>query len=226
MAEERPNEFPEWGSDSDALIKAPSIEKRKKGYSIDSSTGLPDIPSLKGENWFRNLVFKWIKYFDYKISNINSKIDYFSISGEQQSELDKWVNLNEFNVPKGKWLFFISFRHAIIRQNQSTATDILPFFVSGIYDQREINKKINPDNLKRSYEEIMSISGVGKNLYTSYLAKEYDQNFGTAVENIAFSCVIDVAIDTKYYVKNLCFISTNNTEVYKNFYQINAIKIG
>ncbi|WP_186650138.1 hypothetical protein [Fluviispira vulneris] len=231
---ERPAEFPEWASNADSLIKAPSIEKRKIGYSIDTTTGLTDIPSLRGENWFRNLVYKWIKYLDEKISSINTNISYLSISDkEKQLELNKWHDLKSFVVPKGRWFFTITFRQSISNRDVQLENKFQsPIFVCGITPIKgslaEFSDNLNEQNVKK----ILASEGVGNNLYSSFLAKEYEQgNLGTAVENVGYSCVIDVPVDTNYYVKDLCFTIPyirNDTaiDLYKVFYQINAIKIG
>ncbi|KAB8035852.1 hypothetical protein GCL60_16615 [Silvanigrella paludirubra] len=228
MAEERPEELPEWGTKIESLIKAPSLEKRKLGYSIDPTTGLADIPSLKGENWFRNLVYKWIKYFDEKISNLNISINSLSISDkEKQIDLNKWHDLISFVLPKGKWIFIISFKHSIARDQQLNNLEQSPIFVCGISKTSGPLSEINSGNNIEIVKRILSLSEVGNTLYSSYLAKEYEQgHLGSAVENIGFSCIIDNQIDTTYYVKDLCFSYPNGLDVFKIFYQINAIKIG
>ncbi|MGY3805512.1 hypothetical protein ACWNT8_15715 (plasmid) [Pigmentibacter ruber] len=228
MAIERPEELPEWATKNESLIKAPTVEKRKLGYSIDSTTGLPDIPSLKGENWFRNLVYKWLKYFDDKVSNISFSINSLSISSkEKKIDLNKWYDLESFVVPKGKWLFIISFNHSIMREQQLSNIEQSPVFICGISKNRgelsDIKSGTSPQIVKRLQE----LNEVGNNLYISYLAKEYEQGkLGAAVENIGYSCVINEPVDTTYYIKDLCFSFPNGQDIFKVFYQINAIKLG
>ena len=131
MALEKPQESLEWATNSDSLIKAPSIEKRKLGYSIDQSTGLADMPSLKNENWFRNLAYKWIKYLDEKVSGINTAIQYLEINDQEKTiELNKWLDLKEFIIPKGTWLLNISFNHSIRRDQQLSNLEQSPIQIS------------------------------------------------------------------------------------------------
>ncbi|RDB37394.1 MAG: hypothetical protein DCC88_00265 [Spirobacillus cienkowskii] len=228
MALEKPQESLEWATNSDSLIKAPSIEKRKLGYSIDQSTGLADMPSLKNENWFRNLAYKWIKYLDEKVSGINTAIQYLEINDQEKTiELNKWLDLKEFIIPKGTWLLNISFNHSIRRDQQLSNLEQSPIFVSGVSDlkgalcqfsQTERNTEI--------VKKILTSKGIDNTLYYSYLSKEYEQSkLGTAVENIGFSCIISNLEDKKYYVKNICFSYPNGKDIYNIYYRITAIKI-
>ncbi len=233
MTELRPEELPEWGSDSGALIKAPSIEKRKKGYSIDSSTGIPDIPSLKGENWFRNLVYKWIKYFDSKISSLSLNIPNLTIRDEEKQAVENtWLDLNSFNVPKGKWLFYLTFRHTNLRTKQQNRF-FSPIVVCGIsekkgslFDFQKISSDTSDQTLIELSKNIKKYISTSDNLYFSNISKEVTMNIdGSFVENISFSCIIDAQSETTYYVKDL-YLTYPYDELYRVYYQINAIKIG
>ncbi|WP_397600528.1 hypothetical protein [Silvanigrella sp.] len=232
MTIERPEEFPEWGTNNDSLIKAPSIDKRKQGYAIDTSTGLPDIPSLKGENWFRNLVYKWIKYFDDKLSNSLSSINHISITeNEKEVQPNIWTNLKSFTLPKGRWLFLISFRHTNFRVNQQNRS-FSPVVISGISDVNgdlstipAINGNTRDGVITEAIENAKKVNGINNNLYYSNIAKEVTKIDGSFVENFSFTCVINAETDKEYFVKNI-YLTYPDRELYKVFYQINAIKIG
>ena len=226
MAEERPEEMPEWATNNESLIKAPTVDKRKLGYSIDKTTGLADIPSLKGENWFRNLVYKWIKYFDYRLNNQSTNVPYKVISEQAKKlELNKWYDLKEFTLEKGTWLLSTAFNHTIAeRRAKLDNPDRPPLFVCGVSEKSgDLITELSPNKI---LSEVLKLSEINNSLYYSDLAKDYEsETLGSAVENVGFTCVLTPQKLTKYYVKSICFTYPNKTEIYTNYYRITAIKL-
>ena len=63
MTIQKPNDYPEWASSADAEKVEPSLAKQQVGWEryVD---GKREKPFFQYFNWWMNLVFKWVSYFD------------------------------------------------------------------------------------------------------------------------------------------------------------------
>lgn len=75
----KPNNLPEWDT-NELNIDLPTSAQTDDGWQV--TLGVPEKPSYKLFNWFMNLVYKWIDYFNEStIKNLDTLADLASYEG-------------------------------------------------------------------------------------------------------------------------------------------------